>query len=140
MRKMSEEEFAALYEKGNFLGDGASSTVVLGKLRATNEEVAIKTVPSALLVTHRSLFRECAILQKIRHPNIVGIVASILTDSNLYIVMEFVPGLSLFDHILQVRKYTGRVMCWWFVSLLFHPLVCRQRATLATPSSACWAR
>ncbi len=34
---------------------------------------------------------------------------AILTEANLYIVMEYVPGLSLFDHILQVRTYQGMV-------------------------------
>jgi serine/threonine protein kinase len=53
---------------------------------------------------------------KIRHPNIVGMKEGVLTENNLYIVMEFVHGLSLFDHILQVRTYAGG---FWFLLVVF---------------------
>jgi serine/threonine protein kinase len=82
VQRITEEDFAAKYTFGDQLGDGATSSVRVAR-NTRGEEFACKIIPAKMLVTHRSLFREVAILSKIQHPNIIRLVESFLTDSNV---------------------------------------------------------
>ncbi len=82
VQRVTEEEFSAKYTFGEWLGDGATSSVRIAR-NTKGEEFACKQIPAKVLVTHRSLFREVAILSKIEHPNIIRLHESFLTDSNV---------------------------------------------------------
>lgn len=65
VQKCSEEEFGKMYELGVCLGDGATSSVRVAKRLKDGAEFAVKIINAKMLLSHRSLFREVAILSKL---------------------------------------------------------------------------
>ncbi|KAI9317473.1 kinase-like domain-containing protein [Dichotomocladium elegans] len=112
------------YWIGKTLGKGSSGRVKLGIHKITGEKVAIKIIARAQLASNtsieRAVKREIAIMKLIRHPNIVGLVDVIdLDDSpNLYLVLEYVQGGELFEHLVskgrlsedEARKYFQQII------------------------------
>jgi len=47
----------------------------------------------------RSVLKEIKILSKLSHPYIVRLYESIQTETNVYLIFEFVSGLSLYQYI-----------------------------------------
>jgi len=45
--------------------------------------------------------REIQILKVVQHPYIIQLYEIIETSNNLYLIMEFVSGVELFDFIVQ---------------------------------------
>lgn len=105
VKRISEDAMHELFEFKHCLGDGATSSVRVAVRKADSQYFAIKAIPAKLFVRHRSLLREVAILSKIRHPNVVRLHASFLTDENLYLVLDLVEGEPLFDHIVRRKTY-----------------------------------
>src|SRR5688500_13184050 len=90
------------YEIVRKLGDGATSTVYLGRDPFANRDVAIKLVareaftdaPNARVV-HRLFLNEASLAGKLVHPHIVEIYDAVADEDNAYIVMEYVDGGTL---------------------------------------------
>ena len=90
------------YEIVRQLGQGATSTVYLGRDPFAQRDVAIKVAaPDALrdpergkLYTHLFL-NEASLVGKLTHPHIVHIYDAVVADALCYIVMEYVPGGTL---------------------------------------------
>ncbi|MBY0490954.1 MAG: protein kinase [Gemmatimonadaceae bacterium] len=88
------------------LGRGASAIVYRGRDRALHRDVAIKVVRPKFAANAEQaierLEREARTVAKLQHPNIVSIFAvRRLTDGGLALVMQFVPGKTLKQTILD---------------------------------------
>jgi len=90
------------YEIVREIGQGATSTVYLGRDPFAQRDVAVKVVfPQVLkdpergkLYTHLFL-NEASLVGKLNHPHIVQIYDAVVADSLCYLVMEYVPGGTL---------------------------------------------
>ncbi|NJD25913.1 MAG: cyclic nucleotide-binding domain-containing protein [Betaproteobacteria bacterium] len=90
------------YELLSKLGDGATSTVYLGRDPFAKREVAIKVATPEILrdpergrLYTRLFLNEASLVGKLTHPHIVQIFDAVVTDDLCYIVMEYVPGGTL---------------------------------------------
>ncbi len=84
------------------LGEGATSEVFLAHDPFRNHDVAIKRVRSGMLPdsreTHfqqRFFAAEAALVGKLQHPNVVQILDAVADVDAPYLVMEYVPGVTL---------------------------------------------
>ena len=84
------------------LGEGATSEVFLALDPFRNQQVAIKRVRTGLLADSRELHfqqrffaAEAALVGQLQHPNVVQILDAVLDDVAPYLVMEYVPGVTL---------------------------------------------
>ena len=89
------------YELGEDLGSGFFATVRKGKCRKTGKTVAIKIVPKNKQ-TAESIRHEAAVLKRVSmHKRIASLEAFYETDDEFYIVMEFVAGGDLLEHLME---------------------------------------
>jgi hypothetical protein len=94
------------FEVGRIIARGGFATVTQGRdLRRQNEPCAIKIFRQDLLDNDwmtRRFRQEVLALEKIRHPNVVGILGHGTTSTGApYLVMEFVDGETLRDRLEQ---------------------------------------
>jgi serine/threonine protein kinase len=90
------------YEVVRKLGEGATSTVYLGRDPFASREVAIKLVSREAFkdapnghVMHRLFLNEASLAGKLVHPHIAEIYDAVADEDNAYIVMEYVSGGTL---------------------------------------------
>ena len=90
------------YELSRKIGEGASSTVYLGRDPFAQREVAIKVATPEVLSDpkqgklYTNLFlNEASLVGKLRHPHIVQIYDAVVAEKLCYIVMEYVAGGTL---------------------------------------------
>ena len=99
VRAVAIHGYAILHE----ISSGGQGTVFKATQDATGRAVAIKVIPGGLLTgsRHRARFdREAAILAKLDHPNIVGILDRGRTDDgSFFLVMPLIDGRTLDDHM-----------------------------------------
>ena len=96
------------YELGPVLGSGHFATVRRGQCIDTGKEVAIKVVPKSRQ-TAASIRHEAAVLKRVSmHKRIASLEALYETDDHFYIVMEYVAGGELFDHLCDHGAMTER--------------------------------
>jgi len=102
------EKLEDKYEIGKEVGRGGFSVVKRGRNRQTNEDVAIKCINKKTLKKDelQLLSREINIMKKLQHRNIVQLHDIFETQTDLYLVLEFVPGGELFDQIVERGSYS----------------------------------
>lgn len=95
------------YELISKLGEGATSTVYLGRDPFAQRDVAIKVASPGILRDpekgrlYSNLFlNEASLIGKLNHPHIVQIYDAVVTEDLCYIVMEYVAGGTLDAHTL----------------------------------------
>ncbi|KAI8376998.1 kinase-like domain-containing protein [Blakeslea trispora] len=112
------------YWLGKTLGRGSSGRVKIGIHKITGEKVAIKIISKSHLAANASVEkavkREIAVMKLISHPNIMSLLDVIdLSDSpNLYLILEYVQGGELFEHLVsqgrlseaEARKYFQQII------------------------------
>ena len=93
------------YELLQKLGEGATSTVYLGRDPFAQRDVAIKVASPAVLNDpkrgrlYTNLFlNEASLVGQLNHPHIVQIYDAVVTEKLCYIVMEYVAGGTLEEH------------------------------------------
>ncbi|QKV57918.1 MAG: protein kinase [Dechloromonas sp.] len=93
------------YDLISKLGEGATSTVHLGRDPFAQRDVAIKVASPGILrdqekgKLYSNLFlNEASLIGKLNHPHIVQIYDAVVTDDLCYIVMEYVAGGTLDAH------------------------------------------
>jgi serine/threonine protein kinase len=93
------------YELSRKIGEGASSTVYLGRDPFAQREVAIKVATPEVLSDpkqgklYTNLFlNEASLVGKLRHPHIVQIYDAVVAEKLCYIVMEYIAGGTLEAH------------------------------------------
>ncbi|KAH3762409.1 protein kinase 1 [Pelomyxa schiedti] len=98
------------YELREFLGVGMYAMVRLVIERSTGMKYAMKIIDKYKfkLQTKRknALLEEVKILQKVHHPNIIGIQDVFETPTRLYIVLELVTGGELFEKIKNEEHFS----------------------------------
>jgi eukaryotic-like serine/threonine-protein kinase len=94
------------YEIIRQLGKGATSAVYLGRDPFNGRQVAIKLVRREVLQDqeHGKRFRklflmEASLAGKLSHPHIASIFDAVSDDQDSYLVIEYVPGGTLEQHI-----------------------------------------
>ncbi|KAK9708573.1 Serine/threonine-protein kinase, variant 3 [Basidiobolus ranarum] len=93
------------YEIAQEIGRGSFATVYKGKHKETGALVAIKSVLRSKLTRKllESLESEISILKGIHHPNIVGLVDCVKSDSHIHLVMEYCSMGDL-SNLIKKRK------------------------------------
>ncbi|WWC66693.1 uncharacterized protein I206_100597 [Kwoniella pini CBS 10737] len=101
---------------GRTIGKGSSGRVKIAKHSITGKYAAIKIVPKGLILTSRmsmseagaradkvllGIEREIVIMKLIDHPNVLNLYDVWETSSELYLIMEYVPGGELFDYLVK---------------------------------------
>jgi serine/threonine-protein kinase len=87
------------------LGSGAMGSVYKAVNRKNGQHVALKFIALGLLANETAVKRferEAKILKRLRHPNIVRLIADGHYNKTPFIVMEYVEGVSL-DRVLARR-------------------------------------
>jgi serine/threonine protein kinase len=93
------------YDCIKVLGEGGMSRVYLGEDPITHQKVAIKELLPNLAHSKdlRDRFRrEAQIMAKLDHPNIVKLIRYEETTTSFYLIMEYVDGMDLEQHIKDV--------------------------------------
>ena len=89
------------------IGEGTFSTVKLAINRQTNEKVAIKIMQKNKIILEedkKRLEREIQVLKILRHPNLVQLYSVVETEEKIYLIMEYIKGIELFDYIVKKKK------------------------------------
>ncbi|XP_066441555.1 serine/threonine-protein kinase DCLK3 [Eleutherodactylus coqui] len=95
------------YEIGRSIGDGNFAVVKECRLRKTNQEFAMKIIDKAKLVGKEDIIEnEVQIIKLLSHPNIVKLLDDFETESEIYLIMEYIKGGDLFDAITESIKFT----------------------------------
>ncbi|CBN74237.1 Myosin light chain kinase (MLCK) [Ectocarpus siliculosus] len=110
------KNFYRYFSLGDQLGQGASGKVFKGTIKKKGKGggkmlCAIKRVRKFHLKERKkqALFREVQILRGLDHPNIVKIYQFYPKDTGYYyVVMEFLLGGELFDHVVKKDTYNER--------------------------------
>jgi eukaryotic-like serine/threonine-protein kinase len=92
---------AGRYRVERELGHGGMATVYLARDEQLDRLVALKLLPEQLAddeTFHARFFREARLAARLGHPNVVHVFDAGEADSRPYIVMEYVPGLSLAEY------------------------------------------
>jgi len=108
------------------LGEGATSDVFLGLDEFQGQEVAIKRVRSWALtsrgaegqISSRFFAAEAALAGRLSHPNVVQILDAVPDPEAPYLVMEYVPGVTLKNFKFEALDGGSLQVT---VSALFHP-------------------
>ncbi|KAG5185335.1 calcium-dependent protein kinase [Tribonema minus] len=83
------------------LGHGHYGVVRRCRDRTTGEAYAVKTIKKSRVSRIESLKREIEILRRVRHPNIIALVAVYEDDRYIHLVTELCTGGELFDRIIK---------------------------------------
>lgn len=81
------------------LGSGAYANVKLAQHKNSKQKVAIKIYPKYKLndaVKKKAVQREIACMKRLEHPNIVKLYDNFETVKEIYLVQEFISGVSLY--------------------------------------------
>jgi 5'-AMP-activated protein kinase, catalytic alpha subunit len=76
----------------------------------TGVQVAIKIINKEKMISlgvTDSVRREISILKHLHHPHVVRLYELIDTPTDIFMVMEYVPGGELFDYIVQRSKVSS---------------------------------
>uniref|UniRef100_F1KST7 protein kinase C n=1 Tax=Ascaris suum TaxID=6253 RepID=F1KST7_ASCSU len=103
----SEQEFSQLYQifADEILGSGQFGTVYGGIQRKTGKHVAVKLIDKLKFPSNKeaALRTEVDILQKVRHPGVVGFEQMLETPDRIFVVMEKLKG-DMLEMILSSEK------------------------------------
>ncbi|KNH08051.1 protein kinase C21 [Perkinsela sp. CCAP 1560/4] len=85
-----------LFQIENLIGRGQSSTVYRARVKATNQEIAIKIIEvNECENVFQEMQHEIRILESCTHPNIVQFYGAYFASNALWIVMELCEGSSI---------------------------------------------
>lgn len=87
------------YEFEVLIAKSGSGAVYKGRQKSLDREVAIKILPQERVadpVSRKAFETEARALAKLNHPNLIAIFDSGEVNGMFYLVMEFVPGKSLY--------------------------------------------
>ncbi|KAG2184797.1 hypothetical protein INT43_000710, partial [Umbelopsis isabellina] len=113
------------YWLGHTLGKGSSGRVKIGVHKETGQKVAIKIISKTHLASNgsveRAVKREIAIMKLIDHPNIISLIDVIdMSDSpNLYLILEYVEGGELFEHLVSRGRLCETEARRYFQQIIF---------------------
>ncbi|MFO0837814.1 MAG: serine/threonine-protein kinase [Phycisphaerae bacterium] len=100
------------YEISGEIHRGGQGVVYRGVHHATRREVAIKVLRAGVHASPADRLRferEAQILAQLRHPNIVGVHDSGVVGEHAFLVMDYIAGLPLDEHVRERWKLGDRV-------------------------------
>ena len=103
-----EEILIGNYKLLEEIGRGGMGVVYLGEQVSLKRQVAIKTLPLEMAHDEDFLQRienEAKILAKFSNPNIVYIHDRVTQDDAIYLIMEYVPGITVADRLRDDGPY-----------------------------------
>jgi serine/threonine protein kinase len=114
------------------IGRGSYATVKLATHKSTSQKCAIKIYRKKDLedpALRKNVMREIKILKKIDHDNIVKFYEEINGKNNLYIVMEYVKGISLNNHVTAkaMKRLQENEACEIFTKIMTALLYCHSK-------------
>jgi len=106
----NKSTFLGSYHLGRELGTGAYSQVKTAIDKKDGTSYAVKIVAKEDLTPHdaQGLMDEIAILEEIKHPNIVQLYNVYDEPGTSFLVMEYMDGGELFDRIVQKQYYNEK--------------------------------
>lgn len=109
------------YDVGEEIGSGAFGTVNIGKDRTTGEKVAIKCISKTKIQKRNmgpQVKKEINTMKKLDHPNIVRIKEVLMSNSHLYLVLEYAEGGELFSKIARHGRLSESVSKRYFKQVM----------------------
>lgn len=103
------------YALAEVVGRGGFATVWRARSLRGGPDVAIKVIPVYTHAERSRALREGHIVQGLNHPNIVRTLEVIPGDLEVYLVTEFVPGVSL---DIAAKGYSVREICTAIAQIL----------------------
>ncbi|XP_049851326.1 myosin light chain kinase A-like [Schistocerca gregaria] len=105
----NNELVAETYDMKEIIGKGAFSIVRKAVCLKTGRLCAIKVIDKKIMKDvkiQQHIMREIEILKTVKHPNIIGYLDTVDTESNLYIVLELANGGELFEQIYEKGPFS----------------------------------
>jgi len=90
------------YVIGTTLGRGSYAKVVQARNSKTGEQVAMKIMDRKFIERENVIEyvkKEISVMHSLKHPNVVALKDVLLTKSNIYLVLELVTGVELFEQV-----------------------------------------
>ena len=109
------------YILGETLGHGTFGKVKLAKHEFTGHQVAVKIINKQKVKdmhVEEKIQREVQILKLLHHPHIIKLYEVILTATDIFLILEYVAGGELFDHISVHGKSTEKVSRLFFQQII----------------------
>ncbi|XP_042011164.1 SNF1-related protein kinase catalytic subunit alpha KIN10-like isoform X1 [Salvia splendens] len=100
----SVDSFLRNYKLGKTLGIGSFGKVKIAEHALTGHKVAVKILNRKKIKNmdmEEKVRREIKILRLFMHPHIIRLYEVVETNSDIYVVMEFVKSGELFDYIVE---------------------------------------
>ncbi|XP_037703029.1 serine/threonine-protein kinase DCLK3 [Choloepus didactylus] len=97
------------YEAGRVIGDGNFAVVKECRHRETRQAYAMKIIDKSKLQGKEDMVdSEILIIRGLSHPNIVQLHEVYETETEIYLILEYVQGGDLFDAIIESVKFPER--------------------------------
>ena len=101
----TKQQLIELYDFGKVIGTGGSSTVRLVRLKDSSKELrALKIIQKNLVQDKIRLQREVIVQKNCKNSSIVKIFDVFESNTEIYIVLEYMQGGELYDVILDKGK------------------------------------
>nr|ODN90894.1 CAMK/CAMKL/GIN4 protein kinase [Cryptococcus depauperatus CBS 7855] len=129
-----EKQYIGQWRIGRTIGKGSSGRVKIAKHAVTGKYAAIKIVPKGLILNSRmsmseagakadkvllGIEREIVIMKLIDHPNVLNLYDVWETSSELFLIMEYVPGGELFDYLVKRGRLPVSEALHYFQQIIF---------------------
>ncbi|KAG6857459.1 hypothetical protein H0H87_003526 [Tephrocybe sp. NHM501043] len=109
-----------LWNIGREIGSGASGRVKIARHSKTDQYAAIKILPKSTLNSRISINRmaeeternrlaierEIVVMKLLDHPNVMRLYDVWETSTELYLILEYIQGGELFDHLCNNGKFS----------------------------------
>ncbi|ODV92811.1 hypothetical protein CANCADRAFT_30849 [Tortispora caseinolytica NRRL Y-17796] len=90
------------YVLDEIIGEGSFGKVYLASHAMIGSQVVLKAAPRSSMM----VIREILHLRKLFHPNITALYEAVLTDDQIYLVLEYCSGRELFLHLWNSGRFS----------------------------------